>query len=96
MGFDPTGQFPGNPSGGGNAPVTGMPSTLLDFALGGNPFRWKNQDDAGANNIDPVGGFPFGGGSPGGGGSSGQLGGYAGAPWFDYWTNGIWGAKANI
>src|SRR6267378_1266646 len=35
MSFNPTdpSTFPGNPTGGGTAPVMGMPSTLLDTAL---------------------------------------------------------------
>lgn len=42
MSFNPTdpSTFPGNPTGGGTAPVTGMPSTLLDTALSGQGFSW--------------------------------------------------------
>jgi len=42
MSFNPTdpNTFPGNPTGGGTAPVTGMPSTLLDTALSGQGFSW--------------------------------------------------------
>ena len=42
MSFNPTdpNTFPGQPTGGGNAPVTGMPNTLLDQALGGQSFSW--------------------------------------------------------
>lgn len=36
---DPT-TFPGQPTGGGSAPVTGMPSSLMDMALGGQGFSW--------------------------------------------------------
>ena len=42
MSFNPTdlSTFPGNPTGGGNAPVTGMPNTLMDMALGGQGFSF--------------------------------------------------------
>jgi len=42
LSFNPTdtNTFPGQPTGGGNAPVTGMPNTLLDEALGGQSFSW--------------------------------------------------------
>jgi len=42
MSFNPTdpSTFPGQATGGGNAPVTGMPSSLLDTALGGQGFSW--------------------------------------------------------
>ena len=42
MNFNPTdpSTFPGQPTGGGNAPVTGMPSSLMDMALGGQGFSW--------------------------------------------------------
>lgn len=42
LSFNPTdtSTFPGQPTGGGNAPVTGMPNTLLDEALGGQSFSW--------------------------------------------------------
>ena len=42
MSFNPTdpNTFPGNPTGGGSAPVTGMPSSLMDMALGGQGFSW--------------------------------------------------------
>ena len=33
--------FGGAPTGGGNAPQMGMPSTLLQMALGGQPFSWN-------------------------------------------------------
>jgi hypothetical protein len=42
MSFNPTNPatFPGQPTGGGTAPVSGMPNTLLSQALGGQPFSW--------------------------------------------------------
>lgn len=42
LGFDPTSAQPfgGAPTGGGTAPVFGMPSTLLSMALGGQPFSF--------------------------------------------------------
>lgn len=33
--------FPGQPTGGGNAPVAGMPNTLLSQAQGGQAFSWN-------------------------------------------------------
>lgn len=38
LGFNPTGALFGNPVGGGNAPVQGMPTDLLTGALGGQAF----------------------------------------------------------
>jgi hypothetical protein len=40
--FNPTNinTFPGAPTGGGNAPVLGMPNTLLSQAQGGQAFSW--------------------------------------------------------
>jgi hypothetical protein len=40
--FNPTSisTFPGQPTGGGNAPVPGMPNTLLSAAQGAQPFSW--------------------------------------------------------
>jgi hypothetical protein len=44
LSFNPTsGQMPGQPTGGGNAPVGGLPTGLLDMALGGNPFSFTPQ-----------------------------------------------------
>lgn len=42
MNFNPTdpSTFPGNPTGGGNAPITGLPTSLLDNAIGGQGFSW--------------------------------------------------------
>lgn len=42
LSFNPTdpNSFPGNPTGGGNAPVMGSPTGLLDQALGGSPFSY--------------------------------------------------------
>jgi len=42
LSFDPTSNQPfgGAATGGGNAPVLGMPNTLLQNALGGNPFSY--------------------------------------------------------
>lgn len=39
--FDPTGNLFGNPTGGGNAPVVGTGTGLLDKALGGQPFSYN-------------------------------------------------------
>lgn len=33
--------FPGAPTGGGNAPVAGLPNTLLSQAQGGQAFSWN-------------------------------------------------------
>jgi len=42
LSFNPTGQNAfGAPTGGGNAPLLGMPNTLLQQALGGNPFTYQ-------------------------------------------------------
>lgn len=43
MSFNPTNPatFPGMPTGGGSAPVLGMPQSLLDIALGGQPFSYS-------------------------------------------------------
>lgn len=38
LSFDPTGSLFGNPTGGGSAPVSGMPTNLLTQALGGQGF----------------------------------------------------------
>lgn len=42
LNFNPTdpSTFPGNPTGGGNAPVAGMPTSLMDMALSGRGFSW--------------------------------------------------------
>lgn len=42
LSFNPTdlSTFPGLPTGGGSAPISGMPSTLLDQALSGQGFNW--------------------------------------------------------
>lgn len=42
LSFNPTGNQPfgGAAVGGGNAPIFGMPNTLLQNALGGNPFSF--------------------------------------------------------
>jgi hypothetical protein len=42
LSFNPTSNSPfgGAATGGGNAPVLGMPNTLLQNALGGNPFSY--------------------------------------------------------
>lgn len=42
LSFNPTSNQPfgGAATGGGNAPVLGMPNTLLQNALGGNPFSY--------------------------------------------------------
>lgn len=43
LSFNPTSPngMPGNPTGGGNAPVMGGPTGLIDQALGGNPFSFN-------------------------------------------------------
>jgi hypothetical protein len=40
LSFNPTGSLFGNPTGGGNAPVLGMPDSLVGRALSGNPFSF--------------------------------------------------------
>jgi hypothetical protein len=40
LAFNPTGGSFGNPTGGGNAPVLGMPTSLIGQALSGNPFSF--------------------------------------------------------
>jgi hypothetical protein len=42
MSFNPTdaSTFPGNPTGAGNAPLPGLPDSLISRALGGNPFSF--------------------------------------------------------
>jgi hypothetical protein len=40
LSFNPTGGLFGNPTGGGNAPVLGMPNSLVGQALSGNPFSF--------------------------------------------------------
>lgn len=40
LSLNPTGQLSGNATGGGNAPVQGMPNTLLSQALGGQGFSF--------------------------------------------------------
>ena len=40
LSFDPTGELFGNPTGGGKAPVLGMPNSLIGQALSGNPFSF--------------------------------------------------------
>jgi hypothetical protein len=41
LSFNPTSNQPfGQATGGGNAPLLGMPNTLLQQALGGNPFTY--------------------------------------------------------
>ena len=41
--FNPTdpNSFPGNPVGGGNAPLPGLPDSLISTAMGGNPFTFN-------------------------------------------------------
>ncbi len=43
MSFNPTdaSTFPGNPTGGGNAPLPGLPDSLISRAIGGNPFSFS-------------------------------------------------------
>lgn len=40
LGFNPTGDLFGQATGGGNAPVLGMPTSLLDQAMGGQGFSF--------------------------------------------------------
>lgn len=62
MNFNPTdlSSFPGNPVGGGNAPLPGLPDSLVSQALGGNPFSFQpstqNQQPSQTGN-DFVGGW---------------------------------------
>lgn len=55
MSFNPTdpATFPGQPTGGGTAPVTGMPFSLLDMALGGQPFSWQPPAPASTGGAGP-------------------------------------------
>lgn len=48
MSFNPTdlSTFPGNPVGGGNAPLPGLPDSLISQALGGNPFSFQQPQPA--------------------------------------------------
>ncbi len=48
--------FGGAPTGGGNSPQMGMPSTLLQMALGGQPFSWNQPKAAPAQSPTPSGG----------------------------------------
>lgn len=43
LSFNPTdlSTFPGIATGGGTAPVAGMPTSLMDEALGGQSFQWS-------------------------------------------------------
>jgi hypothetical protein len=41
LSFNPTGPLSGNATGGGNAPVQGMPNTLIEQALGGQSFAYN-------------------------------------------------------
>lgn len=56
LSFNPTSNQPfgGAQVGGGNAPLFGMPNTMLGNALGGNPFSFTPQQPTkGANNTQP-------------------------------------------
>lgn len=58
MSFNPTdaSTFPGNPTGGGNAPLPGLPDSLISTAIGGNPFSFMPPTPAAAqpqNNGQP-------------------------------------------
>lgn len=48
MSFNPTdaSTFPGNPTGGGTAPLPGLPDSLISRALGGNPFMFSPPNPA--------------------------------------------------
>lgn len=55
MSFNPTdlSTFPGQPTGGGTAPVAGMPSSLMDMALGGQSFNWTPPPQSATENASP-------------------------------------------
>jgi len=55
LSFNPTSNSPfgGAATGGGNAPVLGMPNTLLQNALGGNPFSYTPPTPAANTLTDP-------------------------------------------
>lgn len=57
--FNPTGNLFGNPTGGGNAPVLGTGTGLLDRALGGQPFSYAPPAPQGPspNAANPVQGW---------------------------------------
>lgn len=46
LGFNPTGNIMGGPTGGGNAPVMGGPTDLLTAAMGGQGFSTPQQASA--------------------------------------------------
>ena len=62
LSFNPTDMrtFPGNPTGGGNAPLPGLPNSLISNALGGSPFSVAQPQSAttststSSGNISPV------------------------------------------
>lgn len=49
LGFNPTGSMFGNPTGGGNAPVLGMPNNLMSMALGGQSFQFTPPESSTTN-----------------------------------------------
>ena len=53
LGFNPTGDLFGNPTGGGNAPVPGMPTDLLTSALGGQAVGAQSQPSQPAQQPAP-------------------------------------------
>lgn len=55
--FNPTnlGNSFGNPTGGGNAPVMGMPTTQLAQALGGNPFYTQSPSTQASSSSSAAG-----------------------------------------
>lgn len=65
LSFNPTdaSTFPGNPTGGGTAPLPGLPDSLVGTALGGNPFSFtppapvtpSASTPAGTGNTDILG-----------------------------------------
>lgn len=57
LSFNPTGTLFGNPTGGGNAPVQGMPDSLIGNALSGNPFSFTPPAPSPTDNpvSDPLG-----------------------------------------
>lgn len=75
LGLDPTGsQLFGNPTGGGTAPIAGMPNSLLDYAMGGSPFSWMNplgSQNASLSSLPFMGGG--GGTQPGNGNKEGSV-----------------------
>lgn len=53
MGFNPTqpSSYPGQPTGGGTAPLPGMPNTLLQQSTLGQPFSWVPPTPSGPSTV---------------------------------------------